>query len=106
MHSGSGIPSRPALAEDAALASGQAIPESAAATPEPGTPVEPGKTAGRPAHSLRWRGIGVRLLILLAAGFLVVFLAREWDWWTGSAVQQRTDDAYLQADLTPLAAKS
>jgi membrane fusion protein (multidrug efflux system) len=120
MHSGSGIPPRPARAEDAALASGQAIPESVTATQEPGTtvepgviaaePVEPGKTATRPAHSLPWllpwRGIGIRLLILLSAGFLVVFLAREWDWWTGAAVQQRTDDAYLQADLTPLAAKS
>ena len=30
---------------------------------------------------------------------------REWDWWVGSATLQRTDDAYLQADTTPLAAK-
>jgi membrane fusion protein (multidrug efflux system) len=32
-------------------------------------------------------------------------VAREWDWWVGSAVEQSTDDAYLQADMTPLAAK-
>jgi membrane fusion protein (multidrug efflux system) len=32
-------------------------------------------------------------------------LARQWDWWVGSAIWQATDDAYLQADLTPLAAK-
>jgi membrane fusion protein (multidrug efflux system) len=38
-------------------------------------------------------------------GGLIVFVAREWDWWVGSAVKQTTDDAYLQADLTPLAAK-
>jgi membrane fusion protein (multidrug efflux system) len=43
---------------------------------------------------------------LLLAGALVVLVAREWDWWVGSAARQSTDDAYLQADLTPLAAKS
>jgi membrane fusion protein (multidrug efflux system) len=53
-----------------------------------------------------WLGTGVRLFILLLVGGLVVLVAREWDWWVGSAVQQSTDDAYLQADLTPLAAKS
>lgn len=52
-----------------------------------------------------WLGIGVRLFILLLICVLIVVLAREWDWWTGSAVLQSTDDAYLQADLTPLAAK-
>jgi len=40
------------------------------------------------------------------AGALIVFVAREWNWWVGSAVQQSTDDAYLQADITALAAKS
>ena len=48
---------------------------------------------------------GIRLFILLLVGALMVFLAHEWDWWVGSAVWQSTDDAYLQADTTPLAAK-
>jgi membrane fusion protein (multidrug efflux system) len=39
-------------------------------------------------------------------GVLVIFVARDWDWWQGSAARQVTNDAYLQADLTPLAAKS
>src|SRR5271156_4490358 len=52
-----------------------------------------------------WSGTGIRVLVLLLTGLLVIFVAREWDWWVGSAVQQSTDDAYLQADLTPLAAK-
>src|SRR5271165_6199067 len=38
-------------------------------------------------------------------GPLIAFVANEWDWWVGSAVLQTTDDAYLHADLTPLAAK-
>jgi membrane fusion protein (multidrug efflux system) len=52
-----------------------------------------------------WYGTGIRLFILLLVGVLVVVVAREWDWWVGSAAQQSTDDAYLQADMTPLAAK-
>jgi membrane fusion protein (multidrug efflux system) len=52
-----------------------------------------------------WYGAGIRLFILLLVGLLVVVVAREWDWWVGSAVEQSTDDAYLQADMTPLAAK-
>jgi membrane fusion protein (multidrug efflux system) len=52
-----------------------------------------------------WYGAGIRLFILLLVGVLVVVVAREWDWWVGSAVEQSTDDAYLQADMTPLAAK-
>jgi membrane fusion protein (multidrug efflux system) len=64
-----------------------------------------------PAHpanqrrAFRWRSLGIRLSILLLASALVAFVATEWDWWVGSARIQTTDDAYLQADLTPLAAK-
>ena len=56
-------------------------------------------------RALLSRGVWWRLFILLLAGGLVLLLAHEWDWWVGSAVRQSTDDAYLQADLTPLAAK-
>ncbi len=58
-----------------------------------------------PRRTFRWRSVGIRLFILLLVGGLIVFVAREWDWWVGSAAQQSTDDAYLQADLTPLAAR-
>src|SRR5271170_895406 len=52
-----------------------------------------------------WAGAGIRLFILLLIGALIFVVMREWDWWVGSAVLQSTDDAYLQADTTPLAAK-
>jgi membrane fusion protein (multidrug efflux system) len=58
------------------------------------------------SHAFPWRETGVRAFILLLAAALVVLVAREWNWWIGSSVQQSTDDAYLQADMTPLAAKS
>ncbi len=67
--------------------------------------------AGAPRHPFapprapRWLGVAFRLFILLLVGALIAFVAYEWDWWVGSAVLQSTDDAYLRADLTPLAAK-
>jgi membrane fusion protein, multidrug efflux system len=70
--------------------------------------VDAGAIAPRPAVRQRafpWLGTGIRLFILLLVGGLIVVVAREWDWWVGSAMMQTTDDAYLQADLTPLAAK-
>jgi membrane fusion protein (multidrug efflux system) len=47
----------------------------------------------------------IRVLILVLIGALVLVVAREWNGWVGSATLQSTDDAYLQADTTPLAAK-
>ena len=47
----------------------------------------------------------IRIFILVLIGALVLVVAREWNWWVGAATLQSTDDAYLQADTTPLAAK-
>ena len=58
-----------------------------------------------PRRAFRWVGVGIRLFILLLVGGLIIVVAHEWDWWVGSAAQQSTDDAYLTADLTPLAAR-
>jgi membrane fusion protein (multidrug efflux system) len=46
----------------------------------------------------------IRLFVLLLIGGLIVFVYYEWDYWIGWATEQTTDDAYLQSDLTPLAA--
>jgi membrane fusion protein, multidrug efflux system len=58
-----------------------------------------------PARPSRWTGVAFRLFVLVLVAGLIEFVANEWDWWVGSAVLQTTDDAYLHADLTPLAAK-
>jgi membrane fusion protein, multidrug efflux system len=50
-------------------------------------------------------GAAIRLFILILIGGLILVVAREWNWWVSSSVLQSTDDAYLQADTTPLAAK-
>jgi membrane fusion protein (multidrug efflux system) len=47
-----------------------------------------------------WRG----LVFIVALTVLIVIITR-WNYWEGDAEWQSTDDAYLQADLTPIAAK-
>jgi membrane fusion protein, multidrug efflux system len=47
-----------------------------------------------------WRAV----IFLLALGVLVIITTR-WNRWESNARIQTTDDAYLQADLTPVAAK-
>src|SRR5271165_5009763 len=43
--------------------------------------------------------------ILLMAGGIVVLIAGDWNTWTSERPVQKTDDAYLRADLTPLSTK-
>jgi membrane fusion protein (multidrug efflux system) len=81
-----------------------ATPSKGLVDPPDAGPHEPAPPVA-PRSSFPWLGTGIRLFILLLVGALIVVVAREWDWWVGSAVRQSTDDAYLQADLTPLAAK-
>jgi|ERR1700720_1812613 membrane fusion protein, multidrug efflux system len=50
-------------------------------------------------------GFVIRLFILVLVGCLILIVAFEWDLWIGSTALQTTNDAYLQADTTPLAAK-
>jgi len=46
------------------------------------------------------------MFIVVLAILLGCIVALDWNIWVGSAILQATDDAYLQADVTPLAAKS
>jgi membrane fusion protein, multidrug efflux system len=56
--------------------------------------------------SSRWCGAAIRTFIVVLAILLVGVLAIDWNVWIGSMIRQTTDDAYLQADITPLSAKS
>ena len=62
-------------------------------------------SASAKKRSFAWAGVSIRLFILILIGALVLVIAREWNWWVSSSALQSTDDAYLQADTTPLAAK-
>jgi len=63
---------------------------------------------GGPKFAFKWRAppdwLWRVLIFLLAVGLLVVITTR-WNRWESDADRQSTDDAYLQADLTPIAAK-
>src|SRR5690348_15143286 len=44
-------------------------------------------------------------IILLMAAVIVILITGNWNRWTSDRVLQKTDDAYLRADLTPLSTK-
>jgi membrane fusion protein (multidrug efflux system) len=45
------------------------------------------------------------VVILLMAGGIVVLIAGNWNTWGSEQVEQKTDDAYVRADVTPLSTK-
>lgn len=47
----------------------------------------------------------VAVVILCIALALVLFLSRNWTAWASNSGDQKTDDAYVRADLTPLSTK-
>ena len=56
----------------------------------------------------RWRlsrETVLRLAILAVAGLIVVLFTTQWNRWVGDSARQRTDDAYVRGDITPLSAQ-
>ena len=51
------------------------------------------------------RELVIRLVILTAAGLIVVLFTTQWSRWVGDATRQETDDAYVRGDITPLSAQ-
>ena len=47
----------------------------------------------------------VPVLVLLLAAAILVGITGGWSRWVGDAVKQKTDDAYLRADITPLSTR-
>jgi membrane fusion protein (multidrug efflux system) len=71
-------------------------------------PDEPHTTAAEPPKSrsrLRWLPATLRVAFLVAAAWLVWYVAGHWDRWTGAARLEATDDAYVTGDVTPLSAR-
>jgi len=70
------------------------------------------QSGGRPlaAAAARLRALLVpeavwRVLVIFGAIALLIIIVARWDRWEGGAGWQSTDDASLQSDLTPIAAK-
>jgi len=61
-----------------------------------------------PRFQFDWRlfpEIVWRALVFIVALAILIIVTTRWNRWQGGAGWQTTDDAYLQADLTPVAAK-
>lgn len=52
-----------------------------------------------------WKKYGTPLVVLLLAIAIIVTITRNWNGWEGRRVDQVTNDAYVQGDLTPLSTK-
>src|SRR5499427_7247324 len=59
----------------------------------------------RNTGALRWRRWLVPIAILLMCAGILVLITGNWNRWVGDRAWQTTDDAYVQADLTPLSTK-
>jgi len=46
-----------------------------------------------------------RILVFIVAVGIIIVVSTNWNRWEGGAGWQRTNDAYLESDLTPIAAK-
>jgi membrane fusion protein (multidrug efflux system) len=53
----------------------------------------------------RFRAWLTPALILVMAAAILILITVNWNGWTSGRVSQKTDDAYLRADLTPLSTK-
>src|ERR1043166_4801972 len=55
-------------------------------------------------QKIRSRVVAVSILCIAVA--LIFFLSSNWTTWAGEGEQQKTDDAYIRADVTPLSTKA
>jgi membrane fusion protein (multidrug efflux system) len=53
----------------------------------------------------KWQKFATPVLVVLVAAAVVVTITRNWNAWEGGRIEQRTDDAYVRGDLTPLSTK-
>jgi membrane fusion protein (multidrug efflux system) len=67
-------------------------------------PIQTGRTDPSP-RGPGWLFPTLRVLLVIAAGFLAWYVAGHWNRWTGAARYESTDDAYTAGDVTPLSAK-
>ena len=60
----------------------------------------------KPPRVQRWKNWLTPVIILLMAAAIVVVITGNWNRWMSEPALQKTDDAYLRADLTPLSTKA
>src|SRR5579871_6497907 len=69
----------------------------------PKTEAEAAEAQGA-GRGLKWLFPLLRVVFLVAAAWLVWYVAGHWNRWTGAARLESTDDAFVTGDVTPLSA--
>lgn len=82
---------------------GPSDPSSSMATSSGNAPDTSRPPIANPGSSFWAKAMGP--LAFAAAGASLFLCVSRWDGWTGALRHQRTDDAYLEADLTPIASR-
>ena len=52
-----------------------------------------------------WQKYATPLIVVVLAAAIMVTITRNWNHWEGAKADQKTNDAYVQGDLTPLSTK-
>ena len=83
--------------------------EKTALTPTPATAAPASRTlpeqAPAPPRKPGWQKYATPVLVVLVAAAVVTTITRNWNAWEGGRIEQRTDDAFVRGDLTPLSTK-
>ena len=84
--------------------------EKKALTPTPATTTAPAsgalaEPAPAPPRKPNWQKYLTPALVVLVAAAVVMTITRNWNAWEGGRIEQRTDDALVRGDLTPLSTK-
>ncbi|HWO02968.1 MAG TPA: HlyD family secretion protein [Blastocatellia bacterium] len=99
--SGTSSDHRPDEAKQAAATTSDQPPKKIEQAPVPTSDPHP-EQVQKPRRSLRRF---VPVLVLLLAAALLFVITTNWNSWAGRAGSQKTDDAYLRADITPLSTR-
>src|SRR4029077_17143670 len=76
----------------------------AATTPAATPPAQPEHAPAPPAKP-KWQKYVTPVVVVLLAVAVIATLTWNWNAWEGGRIEQKTDDAYVRGDLTPLSTK-
>src|SRR5882672_11466575 len=68
-------------------------------------PLQGDKPEAASRGSSGWKKYLTPLLVVALALAILITITRNWNAWEGSKVEQKTDDAYVRGDLTPVSTK-
>jgi membrane fusion protein, multidrug efflux system len=76
-----------------------------ATAPAPVRKAEAEQVPGQPKPKPKWQSFAVPAIVVLLAAAILATINWNWNSWEGARIEQVTDDAYVQGDITPLSTK-